>query len=410
MPALTNDLGWTNTGLRPARIVFGGDSTGQRNHSPLAPTMATLFAGEMMQAQALWPYFECDSWYDAADLVQINGCNRCRSGTDADQMLISEMITRGASAYCMITGVNDVQHGYTAAQGFAHIKASALQLAATGKPVFICNVRGLSTVGLHPVILAQNALLKAWTDTNPPGIFLIDLFSVYATGPTDPTPKAGFLPDGVHQEGKGATTAAPVFVAAFKKGLRAAGDARPQGTNLVSHPMFDGTGGTAGTGTSGSVGTHWYSQRSGSANTIVCSKAAGTDFQKVTVTGGSGAVSDGFFLNRNFGSTAIALTSGNWYQWSIDLDFDAWAGWQSCRFDCDLGSALYNAGTANDTMPAGAKHMTLIGAPVLATSNIANGTALLQVYFNGATAGSGTVTVSDARLAQVANPLPLHGM
>jgi lysophospholipase L1-like esterase len=390
------------------RCVFFGDSIMQANHSPLDPAMSTAAVGEIVQAHALYPYFEIDSWLDLPDDHDIGGCNQGQSGWRADEISANFAIGKmAADFYIVSAGINDIGQGQSGVSTAADIQAACEQLAITGRPIIVTNLRSLTDSSKHAAFVACNDALDAWWATDPPGIIPVDLRSIYSTSSSDPTPVSGLTSDGTHPYPKGAQKAAPLFVAAIKQVVKSQLEAKPLGTNLRPNPTFTGTGGALAGGVTGTMATGWTLTKALGTATVVGAQSSGHQIATVTHAT-SGIATELVYASADTGFST-PIEDGKWYKGWAKVRLSGWAGFKSVRLGLGaLGDALYTDGAHDGYPTTDPLTLLVVSAPVLCDADVGLNPTV-YVFLDGTVAGSGVLTFLECGVAEVPDPRPLHG-
>lgn len=251
---------------------------------------------------------------------------------------------------------------------------------------------------------------EAWVDTT----------STYGT------PVSGHSADGTHFVPKGGEAVGKAF-ADFLKTILPAGQKRvtspddkysatdnPFG-NVLPNPFLNGTGGTNGTGSSGTVAANMLVERTSGASTVVCSQEARPgrgNWQVMTFTL-SGAAEDKFYFRPSTTDTPHTFTDTDWVQGSCEVDLNNYAGYVGVSLLClDLqagghysyGMEVYNNGSTNERWLAQARTGHILTPPF----KIATGsTALkwrLEIVLAASVAGSPIVKAGAVELRKVEDP------
>ena len=226
--------------------------------------------------------------------------------------------------YCILPdcATNDLVAGTASATIITNLQAICDALQAKGITVVICTVLPIAGNAAH--VQRQEEVSRWIRDrSEQPGFIVCDWAARWGD-PTTVGPKAGYSTDGVHPTPVGAGAIGRVLAEALRPHLGGSIELASHNLDQLTinlNPMMVGTGGTASTGTSGSVATNWTTLRGSGAGTLAASKVArnaidgiGGEWQKLELAGGGGM----FFL---YSDVAAAAISGQKLQ--AELEFEA---------------------------------------------------------------------------------------
>ena len=254
----------------------------------------------------------------------------------------------------LLIGTNDGANSYPAATTIAAIQAIAAGIKAP--KVVICTIppRTADGANQHKIKAQVNQWIFSYC-AGSKKYFPFDL-SAYVTDPATGDYLAAYSTDNVHPNGKGSMVAGqalgtlltslsqstrppirPNFVGLFDATYN------PYGALFVTAGMgtFEGTGGTAGTGASGTIPAGWRVRRtSGAAMTAVGSKVAYTDKpgSEWRVTLASAAASEVVTIDTGLGLSAN-IAAGDWVEASVTVNV------VSCTLLNQISLNIYDNGT-----------------------------------------------------------------
>lgn len=267
-----------------------------------------------------------------------------------------------------------------------------------------------------------NAWKREYAQTHD-GIVFVDP-SKYLINPLDASgqPYAGMLWDGIHTSLQGGYHAAKAIaevlnglfppVPAMVYGADNTFDAihNPDG-NLLKNPTFNGSTGTAGTNTTGTVPDDWRVELySGSVSTIAVSTELKADKtgQALVVSMTPGGVDEVVHVRTNSAVTTYGVTAGDWYQGELDIEVDGnYAGFKAISLVVDDSTdagmrGVDMSGYLDQTLTADSWRGRLRTPPVKVLSSLGL-RFRLEMTLNGS-AGAPVVRVSHPVMHKVIDP------
>lgn len=391
--------------------IIGGntvaDDFGGGSHS-----VGTWVFGELAWAQALWPWFESEIWFDDPAAGNFSGMIRGFTGYTAGQVADEAAIIadRAPQVTVVSAGTNGINGGATAAAEMAEIERLCNRFRSIGSKVVLANIRprGDWAIGSpkHIAKDALNALIAAWCEAGNAELW--DVHTAYSDGTG--MPAAGRMQvDTVHPSAYGALVAAAPLVEVLKRLIIPRFGNQPRGTQLVLNPAMTSNGGSAGANVTGTVPANWTAS---SGSDVVGALTGGE--RTFTMTGNGGSYEETTLV-----ADAVAGAEGDWFQAYADVRLDDWAGWRHPYLSLNgIGTtgvsavSLSNRGTSYDILALTGDPITLrLLTPPLLLPTGATGVVLqLWTAQDGGEAGSGVLTVERAGVFQVADPQPLHNL
>jgi lysophospholipase L1-like esterase len=254
-------------------------------------------------------------------------------------------------------------------------------------------------------------------------IYLIDTWQFLA----DPTSTTGaglanlYLADGIHQGGAGASLIGAALKSLFTSlGVQQIELPSTQldsyainnlSTNAINNPLMQGSGGTAGTNTSGTIPASWHSGTGGGGSqAIVSSTVARTVAADGDTCGNnwvnvftSAANGDNFTINSNVAYSS-QFVAGQWLQFEADF---GWSGATNMKYVeiitvLTVGGVLYKSywmGAADQVNPASSFRGRIKCAPLQVPPALFGSITAMSVQVTGSFSGAGGVTTTLGRAA-----------
>lgn len=371
--------------------------------------------GEVNWAAAYWPNFEFDTWYDATVATRnFAGMNGGISGNTTADVLArcAAMLARRPSVVLVSVGTNDVGASVAASTAMANLQAICGYFTARGVKVILSNIRprGSSSIpdgDARLTILSDlNALISAYAAATP-NVTLWDAYAAYDDGAGRPV--SGLLSDGIHPSRRGAQIAGRSLATVIASVMADQAIAQiPTPGALMSNDIMAGTGGTASTGSSGSMATGYtFTRVGGGTSTAVLSKN-GSDFQQAVISPQAAGIADeAWLIGRQSGGAPVS--EGMWIRTYARVKLSAWDGWrfighQGTR---SVGLATVDAAAVMD-MPE-EDTFDIIGPPYLVPTGVTSISMVLRIDVDGTKTGSsGTLTIERFGVYQIDNPIATH--
>lgn len=389
--------------IRPNTVAILGASIAEMAGGGGAGVYDTAIASPYTRADGYFP------WANASLGGRLTMVKNAGVGGERSDQILARVtdVTNLATlpGYCILSDMasNDLLQSVASATIIANVSAICDALQAKGITIVICTVLPLAGTNAH---LQRQAEVNRWIRdrVGQPGFIVCD-WAARWTDPTTVVPRTGLSTDGTHPTALGAGAIGKVLADAIRPHLGGS-------IHLASHnldqltsnlnPMMVGTGGTASTGTSGSVATNWTTLRGTGSGTLTAAKVARTDniggeWQSLTLAGGGGQ----FFLYSDVASGAVAGQKWQTEMEFINADF---SGITNCQVVCQDGPgtgtqscyALYQAGPSALTpdITAGVLRTPVFTVPSGGPANLRT-----MLIFQG-TAGS--IMVSRFRTRRIA--------
>lgn len=224
-------------------------------------------------------------------------------------------MTASTAGTVVIFGVvNDISQGRTGAACWATVKGIADAALAAGKGVILHTEPGAE--GFNATQIGHrntfNASALAYQAANPTTVRIFDFAASALVDPTSTTAiafKTGYSYDGTHLSNLGARAVGTDFAAwaATNVGGTQLNLTALQTGNLIQNPLFaTTTGGTAQTGTTGTVPANWSSSRGGTATATVSTGTSPEGGNEVIVAATGSAAGDRVNLRQSI-TTGLAL-------------------------------------------------------------------------------------------------------
>jgi len=402
--------------LARSRLGFLGDSIMQANHVWSATNAFgwTMGLGEIAWANALWPHFEYDTWYDGDAVPDFTGMNAGIGDNTSAQALarVDALLAYSPAVVIISVGVNDVNGSVPAATTMANLKAACDKCTSRGIPVILSTVRpegvsALPDADPRLIILQDiNTLIRAYAPAAP-NVHLWDVNLAYDDGAGRPI--AGYTLDGTHPSRTGAQAGGASLLPVLQPLFPEAFSYIPTSPSLELLSQMAGTGGGGATRSSGPTAAGWIAAFQG-AGTCTCVKSKnGADKQVLTFTiQAAGSAREVFIISRAAGT--IPVTPGSWVRSYIRVRLGAWTGWRN------VATALFASGgmasPAADARIEASEEVVLdiLGPPWQVPVGVTTQAPACQIDIDGQAVGVGVAVVERIALFEVPDPRPLHGV
>lgn len=398
----------------PYRLGFIGDSIMQRNHSMGSTGGLALgqAVGEVNWAQALYPHFEMDTWFDASDSRYFAGMNDGVSGNKSADVLarVEALKDRRPGVVLVAIGINDVLQGVSAATAAANIEAICDYYLGFGIKVIVGTVRpaGADAIPDEDERLTEltdlNTAIRDYADATD-NVTLWDAYEAYDNGSGRPI--SGVMSDGVHLTRTGAPLGGRSLAQVIATVIDTSYSDVPTGTSLSPNPTLTGTSGVEGGRASGDTATSWRFASSGTGTCTAVTSKDGSDKQVVTFSPqADGASAEYFLLSRSSGG--VAVTPGNWIRTYARVRLSAWSGWRGVMHQSTLSIGLANT-DANSVIDAPEEMvLNIIGPPHQVLESQTTVAPVLRFDIDGEAEGSGVATIEHWGIYEVPDPRPSH--
>lgn len=390
------------------RVGAGGDSIVQENfqYGQGASFLTSSSVGEIVWAQALYPYFEFDNW-PIATAPYFAGMNGGISGNTAGDVRarLTPMLDLAPDVQIVAVGGNSIEAGLAAPAIMNDLAAIVGSFRAIGCKVILADIRPRGHWAPGSDKFAQKTALNTLiADFCAAGnAALWPAHAAYADGAG--MPKAGYLRDSTHPTQAGAIAGARALVPVLRQLIKSVLTCEPRTTNAVGNPTLTAPGGTLGGGLSGEVGAGWVASTS-NATAIGSLNARGE--RQFALSGAGGA--DAFFrLGRDFGG--VPVTAGSWVKAYARIRLSAWSGWRLVQFVISGSFSAFGDYLPGVQIPLENETVLYIETPPF---QVPTGEASLAPNFivrlDGSAGGAGTVTMERLFVGSIADPRPLHGV
>jgi lysophospholipase L1-like esterase len=447
-----------------ARMIGLGDSMVRVNHAaPGSTQMSSYGVGQLVWARALDPRFVFDTWPVDHDPVGNRGFNGANQGVDGDHTVavrggvpgvlsrIPYVLARKPAIVYLQVGTNDINSHETAASVEWHLDQILHQLRAANVWVVLSTIWPRVTAGgVAPWPVGdqrwrtRNAV-NTWINAQRgrDGVRVVDpnpslIDKVAPSGEEEWRP--GYSIDGVHPAPPAAYSAAraidAVLVEMISSGSAFATD--PGVANLLPDGALVGTRGAKSAGISGAVANDWSAVLSGGdagaavSSTVEASKEVGEDRldQQLFVIqpGNDGSATPYHTLawtyTPDIAFTGTGVTDGDWVQAAVHLDISAWDAWVNISMNlllCRGRDAIRRQGSMRpydplrQRWPDSAWKGWLLGDPIrippgTGVDSIRTSETFVEVAFDKAASGSGTIKLSRPIIRKVPDPSRLWNL
>lgn len=413
-------VGQLNRYLAP-RVLGIGASQMQQNHFSGPSSASTSNAGELVWAQARYPYFDFTTWRDTATVTDLAGMQAGLAG-ETEVLLLARILSELARAPDVVIytpGGNSVTLETAAATQMAEIQATVEYALATGAKVVLANLRPRAASSWpagtkFTIWQTLNGLIETYATSGIPGLEFWDIAAVYDDGTGRPI--AGTTVDGVHQSRTGAKLAGDSLVPILKRLIKPIYDIRPTGVNLVVNPTMEGAGGTAGLGVTGDVPTSWSAAvfTGGAASVVGDKDVDGYQTFAITPTG-SGSTDEALLISRLANETVVP---GLWYQGFVHFRLSDWDYWHEnemlFNFNPSTTYSLTTLGVhaALYVIPVGVggEEFLAVSMPHLCLTGNTLMNTVFRNFYDGSGSGTGTLTIIEVGLMEVEPPPPLYNL
>lgn len=389
--------------------------------------------------------FNLDALYDAAGTRQVAGAATRMTGADqgfngdviapgfatsgAPSTLVRSpyAVARGPAIVYLDIGINDVRANRTAAQVIADLDRQVSALTSYGIWVVLQTMTYPKDGGQAAYAAAVPAI-NAWIKAQAARA-RVKICDTVALDGTPGAPAANFGGDLLHLSPAGARARAlvlwPLLQSMVGSSTSPAVGVLDAATNLWPLRGQPGTSGTA-TNASGQVATGYNLTRSTGASTYTGSKetiAAGDDWQVVTVTP-NGAAGTGSFSLRptaQYTYAALGLAAGDWYELSVTVRLDGWAGWEVANGDAQTGSLYAEASDSTiatvyasysnlAAMPGRTVQLSIKGKVPTSGDRFRWSNRMVQIFHRTDVGGTGVAKIGEPVLRKIGDPGPAWGL
>lgn len=332
----------------------------------------------------------------------------------------------------LLIGTNDILE-YTIDQNGANSVAANIQLIcnailAQGIQVWLITTPPFATAYSGFTTAMEKMMIEIRRQTivyasNTQNVYLIDTWQDLA----DPTSNTGaglsnkFLPDGIHQNGTGASLiGARILALATSLGIQKIELVNSQldsyalntlSTNAINNPLMQGSGGTAGTNTTGTIPASWHSGTSGGGSQAVVSSLVARTLAADGDTCGNNwinvftaaAASDSMTINSNVAFSS-QFTPGQWLQFEADFGWSAATNLKYMEIitTITVGGVqfkTYFMGAADQIYPAPSFRGFIKGAPLQVPPAAFGSITAVSVQVTAACSAAGGFTTTLGRAA-----------
>lgn len=337
------------------------------------------------------------------------------------------VIARHPQIVYLDIGLNDVRLGRTADQIIADLDREVSVLTSNGIWVVLQTLTYPKDGG-QAFYAASVSQINDWikAQNGRPGVKPCDTTAI------DGTPSASadnFGGDMLHLSPAGARARAAVVLPLLQSMVSPSTDPATGALDVANIWPLKGFAGTSGTLTNatGQVATGYNLSRVTGASSYVGAKetiSAGNDWQVVTVTpNNNGTLLHSFGLRpvAQYTYAALGLAAGDWYELSVTVQLDDWAGWTVANGDQQTAS-LYAEGYDSTLATAYTSYSNLSGMPgktvrLSITGQVPSSgdrfrwtNRMILLFHRSDTGGTGVAKIGEPVLRKIANPVTKWSM